>query len=241
MATMNRSNLAHGNTLMNLSATFPFRNGRPATTPSSEVPMVVDLRVTWSRFSNESSEIMHRSEEFIFSSTLGTILLPQARRREVSYMLSHVQHSDPRDSDFWINQICSFASQAAPEAVQNHGLVLDADIIIDYTDFHAFFEGIQEISEPLTLGEIFEGKEWFGNTPDGRSSGRKLEKAIYTADGFQESECVICLEKFDPGKEVAKMPCSHIFDKHCIVGWLERSPLCPLCRFEMPSGTGKGN
>lgn len=229
---MNRRNLSHGNTLMHLSATFPFWNGRPATTPISEDPVLVDLRVTWSRFSNQSSEIMRRSEDFTFSSTLGNVLHPQARRSQVSYMLSHIQHSDPRDKDFWVNQICSFASQAAPEAVQNHGLVLVADIIIEYTEFHAFFEGVQEISEPLTLGEIFDGMPF---------PGRKLERAIYTTDGFQESKCVICLEKFDPGVEVAKMPCSHIFDEHCIAGWLERSPLCPLCRFEIPTGNGKGN
>ena len=201
---MNRRNLAHGNTLMHLSATFPLWNSRSATTPISEVPVLVYLLVTRSRFSNQSSEIMRRSEDFIFTSTLGNVLLPQARRREVSYMLSHIQHSDPRDNDFWINQICSFASQAAPEAAQNHGLVLIADIIIEYTDFHAFFEGVQEISEPLTLGEIFDGKEWFGSTPEGKSSGRKLERVIYATDGFQESECVICLEDFDPGVEIGR-------------------------------------
>lgn len=47
-------------------------------------------------------------------------------------------------------------------------------------------------------------------------------------------ECMVCLEEFLMGSEVACLPCGHIFHGDCIVRWLETSHLCPLCRLAMP-------
>ncbi|GMH20912.1 hypothetical protein Nepgr_022754 [Nepenthes gracilis] len=49
------------------------------------------------------------------------------------------------------------------------------------------------------------------------------------------SECAICLEEFEVGTEVTKMPCRHIYHGRCILKWLERTHFCPSCRFNMPS------
>ncbi|XP_021808416.1 E3 ubiquitin-protein ligase RNF181-like [Prunus avium] len=46
--------------------------------------------------------------------------------------------------------------------------------------------------------------------------------------------CVICLEEIVNGSEATRMPCFHVYHESCIVNWLEKSHLCPLCRFEMP-------
>ncbi|KAG9454075.1 hypothetical protein H6P81_006979 [Aristolochia fimbriata] len=47
--------------------------------------------------------------------------------------------------------------------------------------------------------------------------------------------CVVCLNKlFVIDGEVAQLPCSHMFHKQCVVEWLERSHVCPVCRFELP-------
>ncbi|KAM1250937.1 hypothetical protein ACFX1T_033482 [Malus domestica] len=60
--------------------------------------------------------------------------------------------------------------------------------------------------------------------------------------------CVICMEGFfnvdgqghdhvddDQSPLLARMPCKHLYHGDCIVQWLERSHLCPLCRYPMPT------
>ncbi|XP_021298483.1 NEP1-interacting protein-like 1 [Herrania umbratica] len=42
--------------------------------------------------------------------------------------------------------------------------------------------------------------------------------------------CTICLEDFLVGSEATSMPCSHVFHHHCILPWLCKKKLCPLCR-----------
>ncbi|KAJ7982223.1 RING/U-box superfamily protein [Quillaja saponaria] len=45
--------------------------------------------------------------------------------------------------------------------------------------------------------------------------------------------CSICLEDFEDGFEAIRMPCSHIYHGDCIVNWLHKKNLCPLCRFAL--------
>ncbi|KAM5571506.1 hypothetical protein ABKV19_011879 [Rosa sericea] len=56
----------------------------------------------------------------------------------------------------------------------------------------------------------------------------------------QASPCVICLEQLDHFDAdllmvVTRLPCSHLYHRACIIGWLEKSHLCPLCQYPMPS------
>lgn len=57
------------------------------------------------------------------------------------------------------------------------------------------------------------------------------EKAM---SDYEETDCVICLEKFVLEAEVIKMPCLHVYHKDCIIQWLERTHSCPFCRFKLP-------
>ena len=64
-----------------------------------------------------------------------------------------------------------------------------------------------------------------------------LEEVIFkdTDDGLvSEPTCAVCLENFLIGSNVTTMPCSHIFHTKCILKWLARNHVCPLCRFELP-------
>ncbi|XP_022715729.1 E3 ubiquitin-protein ligase RNF181 homolog [Durio zibethinus] len=60
-----------------------------------------------------------------------------------------------------------------------------------------------------------------------------LEKVKF--EGNFTRQCVICLEEILDGSKASRMPCSHVYHQDCIVNWLEKSNLCPLCQFQMPS------
>ena len=50
----------------------------------------------------------------------------------------------------------------------------------------------------------------------------------------EQTTCAICLEEFEAGEKLRKMPCEHCFHHACIKPWLtERSASCPLCKFEI--------
>lgn len=65
-----------------------------------------------------------------------------------------------------------------------------------------------------------------------KSSVEALEKV--KVEGFP-TRCVVCLEDILMGSEATRMPCSHVYHGDCIVNWLKKSNLCPLCRFQMPA------
>ena len=66
--------------------------------------------------------------------------------------------------------------------------------------------------------------------PASKSSIEALEKVSSNADG----ECIICMQEFQIGSEVTRMPCSHVYHGDCVVKWLKTSHFCPLCRYPMP-------
>eukprot|EP00466_Bigelowiella_natans_P003483 jgi/Bigna1/53710/estExt_Genewise1Plus.C_230070 len=47
-----------------------------------------------------------------------------------------------------------------------------------------------------------------------------------------DTRCTICLESMDEG---IKLPCSHVFHKHCLYTWLFNSNRCPNCLREIPT------
>lgn len=81
---------------------------------------------------------------------------------------------------------------------------------------------------------IWESGQVFNPVPATKSSIAALKK-VKVENLSVMNECSICLEEFSTGLEVIGMPCSHVYHKDCIVEWLKRSHLCPLCRFSMPT------
>ena len=51
----------------------------------------------------------------------------------------------------------------------------------------------------------------------------------------QESECIICMEKFKKNQNITPLPCDtrHYFHSDCISAWLESSKKCPFCNTEV--------
>lgn len=52
---------------------------------------------------------------------------------------------------------------------------------------------------------------------------------------YLKEACPVCLEGLSMGLEAMRMPCLHVYHECCIVEWLRKCNLCPLCRYEMPT------
>ena len=59
----------------------------------------------------------------------------------------------------------------------------------------------------------------------------KIEKGMV---GLAGEVCAVCLDEFCVGSEARKMPCSHTYHQDCIVKWLGKSNMCPICRYRVP-------
>ncbi|KAM0854113.1 hypothetical protein ACQ4PT_050636 [Festuca glaucescens] len=73
----------------------------------------------------------------------------------------------------------------------------------------------------------------FGAVPASDDEIARLEKA--TVGDTREAECAVCMESFQEGAEIRKLPCSHGFHERCISDWLRVSRVCPYCRFALPA------
>eukprot|EP00262_Sarcandra_glabra_P003682 TRINITY_DN1444_c0_g1_i1.p1 TRINITY_DN1444_c0_g1~~TRINITY_DN1444_c0_g1_i1.p1 ORF type:complete len:193 (+),score=24.01 TRINITY_DN1444_c0_g1_i1:26-580(+) len=52
----------------------------------------------------------------------------------------------------------------------------------------------------------------------------------------EDSECCICLTKYEDGAELHSLPCNHHFHSRCIVKWLRINATCPLCKYNILRG-----
>mmetsp|Transcript_4230 Transcript_4230/g.7181 ORF Transcript_4230/g.7181 Transcript_4230/m.7181 type:complete len:84 (+) Transcript_4230:1135-1386(+) len=64
---------------------------------------------------------------------------------------------------------------------------------------------------------------------------KRTAKRFNPRDGDLEvDQCAICLEDFSEkdGNKISQLECSkkHIFHLKCIIEWVEKSDICPLCR-----------
>ncbi|TVU27160.1 hypothetical protein EJB05_29744, partial [Eragrostis curvula] len=60
---------------------------------------------------------------------------------------------------------------------------------------------------------------------------RGLREVTLGGPDAKQTECAVCLKDFDAGDDKLRaMPCAHAFHEQCIVPWLRRNAVCPLCR-----------
>lgn len=45
-----------------------------------------------------------------------------------------------------------------------------------------------------------------------------------------ESDCIICLQKYQMADNYISLPCFHNYHENCIKNWLKRKNFCPLCK-----------
>ncbi|KAF9352186.1 hypothetical protein BGX34_000132 [Mortierella sp. NVP85] len=76
-----------------------------------------------------------------------------------------------------------------------------------------------------------------GPPPASKSFIRDLP-IVLISDVKRDEACIICNENLQENESkagITKLPCKHIFDRDCIVPWLELHNNCPSCRAEVPS------
>uniref|UniRef100_A0ACD5WPW7 Uncharacterized protein n=1 Tax=Avena sativa TaxID=4498 RepID=A0ACD5WPW7_AVESA len=79
-------------------------------------------------------------------------------------------------------------------------------------------------------GDMFSGEVGGGVPPASKAAIASL-KEVKAEEGSPPSDCAICLDAFDGGKE---MPCGHRFHGECLDRWLGVHGSCPVCRSELP-------
>jgi len=101
----------------------------------------------------------------------------------------------------------------------------NSKISVQSTDEHN--NVIQEATYKQKLEETQHDNEDDKNQPS--TITNKKPEPQFSFDKY--SSCSICLEEFQAGEKLLKLPCYHYFHPNCIKPWLtERQPTCPLCK-----------
>uniref|UniRef100_A0A7N0VEB3 RING-type E3 ubiquitin transferase n=1 Tax=Kalanchoe fedtschenkoi TaxID=63787 RepID=A0A7N0VEB3_KALFE len=92
--------------------------------------------------------------------------------------------------------------------------------------------GLEELIEQLSISS---GRHR-GPPPASRSSINAMPTIkIKQSHLRSDSQCPVCMEKFELGSEAKQMPCKHLYHSDCITPWLVQHNSCPICRYEMPT------
>ncbi|ORZ36040.1 hypothetical protein BCR44DRAFT_59891 [Catenaria anguillulae PL171] len=122
---------------------------------------------------------------------------------------------------------------------------LRASLPISHTDHqHLFLAGlIQELIGDIDglgadSGPPPASKAFIATLP--RATSQDLATAA-SAKGEAEIACSICTDTLsgEGDSDARKLPCGHMFDRECIVPWLELRNTCPVCRHEVPTDRKK--
>ncbi|OAY64697.1 E3 ubiquitin-protein ligase RING1-like, partial [Ananas comosus] len=142
----------------------------------------------------------------------------------VFYMIVHVQIPERATSTTLLQIPC-------PEQVDDMLAVpMDDDVLAVLMDDNVLAVSMDDDA----LGDAGGG---FGGVPAPSASIEKLDRMRYRDEegrGWcRERACSICMDEFEEGVRLCKIPCSHAFHEECLTRWLERSRLCPLCRYSV--------
>lgn len=65
-----------------------------------------------------------------------------------------------------------------------------------------------------------------------KSYNKKLNKYKYAINCkkiYNDDECIICFNKFNPKDIVKLLYCKHLFHKECLDTWFKKKTSCPIC------------
>lgn len=88
---------------------------------------------------------------------------------------------------------------------------------VDSTDYEAMWELAERIGDVKSRGM----KE---------DEIKKIPTRICKRVRNQDESCSICLSKFAYAEKIQTLPCKHEYHQHCLLEWLKRNAICPICR-----------
>jgi len=62
---------------------------------------------------------------------------------------------------------------------------------------------------------------------------------IYDPERHKDlTECELCLEEYEVGDELLRLPCLHLFHKACVGQWVQKAGTCPMCQVDVCQAAG---
>ncbi|XP_043687562.1 E3 ubiquitin-protein ligase RNF12-like [Telopea speciosissima] len=192
-------------------ATFHFKVDRQyvlATTPDfdSGVSTILD-------------QTTGTSTERSFNIEFSYLLIPQVSECHIHTMLTDLD-IPPSSIDSLKEEISTYAFRKALRGrKKNSSGSLDFFICLDVN----LIGFRRDIDEDFNL--VSASQSWI----------EAVEIVRFEEEEEEEITCMICMEEYVRGVEIARLPCSHIFHSECIAKWLKHKNTCPFCRFAMPT------
>mmetsp|Transcript_12663 Transcript_12663/g.12757 ORF Transcript_12663/g.12757 Transcript_12663/m.12757 type:complete len:425 (-) Transcript_12663:13-1287(-) len=92
------------------------------------------------------------------------------------------------------------------------------------------------IDMDVALAELEQSIETI-NSHRVRAAPRDLVETFPIREIRQNEEgldkCTVCYCEYEPGDKIKTLPCSHFYHDFCIDQWLNRSNVCPLCKYKI--------
>jgi len=98
-------------------------------------------------------------------------------------------------------------------------------------------EYIEESAFYQVIDASFANHQPIGPPPASEKAIKKLPEIKIDESNVDSHKCCsICFDNFQVGaNNVVSLPCSHAFDRGCVVQWLAQHNTCPICRYELPT------
>ncbi|GBG73420.1 hypothetical protein CBR_g16136 [Chara braunii] len=99
----------------------------------------------------------------------------------------------------------------------------------------------EALPKEVFKSKVTEGQEGKADAAAGHDGKVGVEGSKGTAEPvLEQEECPVCLEVFETGQSLLRLPCRHLFHIECIRPWFQNDSRCPYCRSEVPGGRSDG-
>jgi len=177
-------------------------------------------------------------------------LCPNCEINFLNYLVNSLRYSSAR-SAFRLHELQQRVRRKLADIDHrynhdDHGALIDW-VVCDLTsgeEWHTW--DLQDYIAWVQVGEFMARCLRRRSNPASHAAIRALERVefedmLLEGSKWKEEDCAVCLEGLGPAATkaeqpvVLKLPCQHAFHGSCIVEWLCRNHVCPLCRLELPT------
>ena len=138
----------------------------------------------------------------------------------------------------WLARCCGCADRRRDQSQRGPA---GAPRSVQMTDRGASYvrlqQALDQAAQQMAQATAAAAAQQQGPPPASTSALKRIPIVRVAADDLTKDNecCTICLEDHVPGELAARLPCGHLFHKDCVVEWLSRHCVCPVCRYELPT------